>query len=145
MGLPDLDQLEERFFKDGPRFCLQGSLALLGAGLALSTLGAVFASDGDWTNHFGFAGLMAIPSVLLLLLSFALKRRHVATIPLVLGICVFVARYFIVSPNKALEGIEVSDIQLLLGWLVVAAELLVVCFAVWFMWHLWSKGAFRKP
>jgi hypothetical protein len=141
--MPDLEEMENRFFTEGPRFCVQGFFALLGAGLALSALGAAFSDEGTWVDHFGFAGLLAVPAVLLLLLSFALKRRHVVTIPLVLAICAFVARYFIVSPDAELEGMEVSILHRAVAWASIAAMGLGICVAVWFMWHLWKKGAFK--
>ena len=137
-----IDTTEERFFHDGPRFCLQGAGALFVTGLMLSGPGAAFAQDEPWYTHFGFARLMAVPAFMLLLLSFALRRRHIATIPLVLGLVAFSIRHLFVTPSAALKGIDASIWHFVVGWVVFAGQIVAAIGAVAFMWYLWKRRAF---
>lgn len=138
-----IETMEERFFHEGPRFCLQGAGVLFVTGLMLSSLGAVFADEGPWYTHFSFALLMAIPAFLLLLLSVALQRRHIATIPLVLGLIGFSIRYILVTPTTAFEGIETGPLHFAVGWAAFGAQIIAAIGAAAFMWYLWKKRAFE--
>ena len=138
-----LETLENRFFREGPQFCRRFAAVVFLAGLALAALPILLSQEGSWFSYFGFAALVAVPAIMLALLSFALTQRHWTTIPLVVAICLFVARYFLHTPESAFEGIRATPLMFVVGWVLFLAEIAALCFAIWFMWYLWSKGVFR--
>ena len=137
------DAMETRFFSEGPKFCRQGAICLMGAGLVLSLLGALVKPDVPWVEHFGFAGLLAIPAGLLAILSLTIARRHVITVPIVLLLCVFVGRFLIVRPDAALEGMTTSPFSIAMSWIVFFALIAGVLAVAGFIISLWQKGAFK--
>ena len=135
-----LDRTERTFFKDGPKILLFIA-AIFGLTPVLLLGNALFAGwpDGPFLRVLLIA---ALPALLCLALSWAVRRRHLLSVPLTWALCLMSLLTIRGGFGSAIEGITPQWMLKPMLWVATTVELVAIAFFAVFVTLLWRKGRF---
>jgi len=135
--------LESKVFDTGPKILLWLT-AIFALTPLLLLINALF---GSWEIEPGakakVLALASLSALMTLSLSWSLRRRHVVSVPLTWGLCLFGLLSLRGGFGSAIEGITPQFLLRPALWVVTGIELGVIAFAAVFVARLWRKGHFN--
>lgn len=138
----DPEKMEKAFFENGPSALKNAAMGLVMLGFVGGMVIVLNIKGGFDAKYLWFAGIGVVPAALCWSLSIAIRRRHIATIPLTATLCTLSLYLFGGNPSNAMDGISPQLPLLLVGWIVVVAEYVLVVAVLLFVFWLWKRGTF---
>ena len=138
-----LEKIETAAFKDGPKILLWVAV-IFALTPVLILANGLFGTVENWPVLLKVIAVTAIPALLALALSRALKARHLATVPLTYAACALSLWSLRDGYASAIEGISPKWAIEAIAWFVSALEFVAIFFVLAVVTTLWRKGTFDR-